>query len=474
MVIEVLHPWFGRGRVLTRQHGGYRLQVLFEDQKTRWVTIDEVQPVHRAQPDRSLQQVPNTPDSVRHANQHDGMSQAAATPIVHHHGDLPATDPYFPARAMVEAFRMGIVPYDRVADFTFGRDKELAEVSHWLGRQRRSSLVLLGDYGTGKTHLIESILGRGLEAGYVVARAEIDPSERPFHKPKRVYARLVETLRWRDDAGQIRRFDDLVRTAAQTGAWQEHTFFKHVTPENDGAALWDWLEARATVPRPWHSPSAMYWQTQASFPPLYDYSNAGNLYSYLLSAVSWAAKELLGRQGLLLVFDEAEAIDWSYTNYQTGMGHNFLRALLRCGANDESLLDPRTAANLEPTRQRIAKEVPFIYRVPTGLKLAFAFTSLDWNEIETWNGVARRIPELEQAAQISLESLQPDALHDVGFEIRRLYETAYPDRAVRGFDPSLVLREGDPSITRLFVKAAVEALDLLRHYPDRAPETLFR
>jgi hypothetical protein len=468
MDFEIEHPRFGHGRIEETMHGGYRLRVSFDDGLTRWVALDEVTTLYKTE-DRELGESQTlepvgeaAPEVATGARDH----ELTPTPV-------PMSADSFRARTMVEAFRMGIVPYDCVSDFTFGRDEELADISHWLERQRRGTLVLLGDYGTGKTHLIESILLRGLDAGYAVARAEIDPSERPFHKPKRVYSRVVETLRWRNREGGIQRFEALVRAAAREGAWGEHAYLRYASSQYaDGVALWNWLEARESIARPYASED---WFQEQAFPPLFDYANAGNIYSYLLTALGWAAKSVLGLRGLLLVFDEAEAIDWSYTRYQAGKGLNFLRALVRAAANDERLLRVKTSQDLEPTRQGMARDVPFIYKLPTGLKVAFAFTSLDWNEFETWNGQrGRLVPELANAATIQLEPLSHDVLNEVAREIQRVYETAYPSYSVPTLDPALIFSDHDSSVTRLFVKAVIEALDLLRHHPDRPPQLVLR
>ena len=86
------------------------------------------------------------------------------------------------AALTLEAMRLGVVPSAEVDTYTVGRDVELAMVDRDLEETAASGgavRAILGDYGTGKTHLLELIRSRALAAGFLVAEATLDPVETP-------------------------------------------------------------------------------------------------------------------------------------------------------------------------------------------------------------------------------------------------------------------------------------------------------
>ena len=166
---EVHHPQYGRGVVKLTLHKGFELLVAFEDGLTRWVRIDELTET--------------------------GITQITEPPVP----PLPVfSDERLRFRRMIEAFRLGIVPYDCVEEFTFGRDKETKEIMDWLNSHDEGTFLIVGEYGTGKTHLLHYALGNALQNGFAIAWVEMDPNEAPFHKPKRVYNHLIKNFKYRD------------------------------------------------------------------------------------------------------------------------------------------------------------------------------------------------------------------------------------------------------------------------------------
>ncbi len=67
---------------------------------------------------------------------------------------VPPNIERFKSRRMVEAFRLGIVPYDCVSDFIFGRAEEIQILTDWLDQPDSNAMLTVGEYGTGKTHLL--------------------------------------------------------------------------------------------------------------------------------------------------------------------------------------------------------------------------------------------------------------------------------------------------------------------------------
>ena len=418
----VNHPKYGRGVVQESRYKGFELRVEFDDGVTRWVRLDEITESIMPPP------VPSSPQPIPPP-----MSQS------------------FESRRMIEAFRCGIVPHDCVQDFTFGRDREIQQLMEWLRDPDKSTLLLVGEYGTGKTHLLDYTYWYALHENFAVARVEMDPNEVPFHKPKRVYARLVQTFRFRSIIdGQFKGFRDFLKETLALGAFEDHEYFCHLIGRTSDENLWDWIEAREAGGKPWG-----YWE----LPSMYDYSTAANIYCYLLSALGWAARNILGLSGLLLIFDEAEALDMSYY-YQFEKGLNFLKALTRTASDDAQLLEPpyKSYAGLDYCGRR-GQHIPFLYRQPSGLKLLFAFTQAGDEIISAFTQAGVEI----ERARIDLQPLSDAALKEVFENICLLYDSAYDfleeDLTIDRIFKRVTAQGGR---TRLFVKVVVEALDLAR------------
>ena len=415
--MAVHHPVFGEGEIVDSRYGGLETHVAFLDGIDRWVRTSYLTGIGA---DAGV--APRRP-----ARNADGRKD-------------------FDARRMIEAFRLGIVPHELVDTFTFGRGREIKAIGDWFA-SRDPALLLLGEYGVGKTHLLQHACGKALRDGFAVTSVQVDADEAPFHNPKRVYRQIVRNLRF-GEPGDPKGFRDLVTAALHKGELTEHRYFR-LLRSRDGSVtsredIWEWIEARESAPRPW------YWGS--GLPGLYDYTTAGNQYCYLISALGWAAVKALGLKGLLIVFDEAEAVDSYWYAYQLERGDSFLRALVLTASNRRNLLGYPWESGLTHCQVGSAAYTPFLYRVPSGIKLLFAFTP---------TAGLYRIRELRTVERLELEALDRRSLRRVFDGVRRLYKTAYPS-AAGGSQVTLaeVMEHADG--TRLFVKASVEALDLAR------------
>ena len=408
---------------------------------------------------------------------------------------------------MIEAFRLGIVPHDCVSDFIFGRTAEIGHFTNWLHSPDSSSLVVAGEYGSGKTHLLHYIYGCAQQEGFAVALVEMDPNESPFHRPKQVYRRFVQNLQFCEtETGypKILGFREFIQEAVARGALEDHTYFKCLIDRSVDETLWEWIEARDVSLRP----PSVYQQTKLNIgqgnintdernlkrmeemlkevqrfvdgrgarslglmppegspnlPGLYPYYKAANIYCYLLSALGWAAKAVLGLKGLLLIFDEAETVD-SYDNlYQADKSQNFLRALVRTADSDDRLLTSPTKTDLDYCQVGIGRSIPFLYKQPSGLKLLFAFTPIDTQKSGSLSTVSS---ELEASFRIDLEPLAEASQKTLFEHVYVHYKSVYDD-----FKAGLPANTLDaifrrliriPGPVRMFVKATVETLDLIR------------
>lgn len=423
---ETLHSRYGAGRVVGERHGGFEKRILFRNGLERWIRLDDLKDVDR----RRLESLV-TPKFQR----------------------IP--DEELSARQLIEAFRLGIVPDRHVEDFTFGRKREMEKLRKWLDMPSRSSLRVVGEYGAGKSHILAYARRRALRDGFAVASVDMDPNENPFHKPKRVYGRLVRSFRYISrDGNRERGFRDFLKEALDAGFLDDHRYFSRlIQPDDD---LWTWIEAREAAPRPVPNFDARY----GRYLSLFDFSNAGNIYCYLISALGWAAREALGLKGLLLLFDEAETVGARGHTYQVQRGRHFITALIRMAANNRRLVKHPGITGLPYSHH--ASDIPFLYRTPCGVKLLFAFTP----EAEWY-----RISELRRVPLMELESLSVRALREVFEEICKFYRKAY-DLAgdFKPGGPFARLRSIGRNHTRTFVKGSVEALDLARFPPGKPLE----
>ncbi len=423
----VSHSKYGCGVVKQSRYKDFELLVQFKDGLSRWIRFDE------------LEQTLPTPQIV-------SLTTSLPTPPINE---------AFKSRRMIEAFRLGIVPYDCVEDFTFGRQEESKELMNWLNSPEENVLLLVGEYGTGKTHFHHHIYWRALQEGFAVAYVAMDPNEVPFHKPKRVYSHLVQTFRYYSKENKLNKgFRDFLEEAFIKGVFKDHVYFKYLIDKDNDETLWDWIEALESIIRPYALNNLNY----IKLPGLYDYSNTVNIYCYLLSALGWAAKEVLGYKGLLLIFDEAETIDMSFYSIQFIRARDFLKALILTAQNDELLFSNscivRSKKNIECCRRGEGRKIPFIYKYPSGLKLLFTFTPIN---------IISQLDELRTTKKIDLQSLTADDLKKVLEHVCLRYKNAYGN-LIDNFIFENIFQDvmKHDKNTRLFVKSAVEALDLIR------------
>jgi len=484
----VQHPRYGRGIIKDRRHRGQELYVAFDDGHRRWVSATQVQqPTRRpersstvptglqsrtvAGPARRLSPV-EPPASAKRAQYEEypqavvpAGSEVAVASSAHALDDALPAPTAFESRRIVEAFRMGIVPDDCIASMTVGRDRELDGLLCWLAGGSGSALVV-GEYGSGKSHLLRYLYLRAMQSGYAVALVRLEPNETPLYKPKRVYRDVVLSLEYRSPgADQPRGFRQLVRDALSSGGLGDHRYLRVL---QDGYAMeptysdlvWEWLEARQNDSRPvdWVSDMAGCRYNRFSYvPPIYDHTTASNIICYLLSGLSWASR-CLGLRGLLLLFDEAESMSMSASAMQIGRAHNFLTGLVRVTDDDERLLDHPVQSGLTYSGMGIGQEIPFLYRRGCGLRAVFGLTPSP--ELET-------VPALSSAYQVNLQPLSQEALETLYGWIQARYGSAYglqyTDADRKALLELTLLLQDVVGHTRSFTKASIEILDLLRH-----------
>ncbi len=107
----------------------------------------------------------------------------------------------------LEAMRLGVVPDDDLAGYTVGRSAEMALVDVDLEDTPTSGALraFLGEYGTGKTHLLELIRQRAVARNFITARVVLNPDETAPSHPRRVYRELLRSLEYPDQPSRTGR-----------------------------------------------------------------------------------------------------------------------------------------------------------------------------------------------------------------------------------------------------------------------------
>lgn len=427
----VIHPEYGKGEVIDVRRNGFEFQVNFGN-RHRIVRCDEIEednPISEAIPSRKPSKTPS---------------------------------PNFKFRQMIEAFRMGIVPEKYVKDFTFGRDAEINSIEQWLNTFKESSKLLIGAYGTGKTHLLNYTHYQAIIEGYAVAYVAMDDTETPFSNPKRVYSQLVQNLEFcsPNDSPlnfQPKHFQDLIEMALAKNKdeLKDHSYFKCLR-EHKEEAIWDWIKGREKMPRPYRYDGKKY-----DVPGMYDNTKSANIYCYLLSGLGYAAKTI-GLKGLLLIFDEAESIS-SSRSIREQRSYNFLKSLLATARGKSELLNVPKDSGYDYSGH---SSVPFLYKQPSGLKVLIAFTSEDDFEDQD---------EINQVSRLYLESLDHNAINQAFYKLTDLYGKAYNiDSQSLPLDDIHEIVEWQDQPTRILIKSYIEALDIMRFNPDSDPWELLQ
>lgn len=364
------------------------------------------------------------------------------------------------ARRMVEAFRLGIVPHQDVEFFTFGREKPIAVLDRALAdlaRGQGGAFMVEGEYGAGKTHLLEYVHHRALASGMAASLVQFDPAEVSPHRPKRVYREVAHNLRYIKDATE-HGFRDLLRKATDLDM-RDHVFLGPVLAklrkidagQQQAEVFWQWVEGESTKEYATERKSPFRVKGGQRIPALYDFSTAADLYCNILSGMSWMAREL-GMRGLVLLVDEAETVTHLWDIMYLAKSVNFMDGLVRTAQNDPDL----KRINDRMVHNRV-RPVPYIYRQPA-LLLVFATTPspYDYAYIKLANRIRHRL---------ELEPLEDRALCDAFSTMVMIYRRAYPSFEMSDLDQKKLLREASRRNiegVRAFIRFSIEALDVTR------------
>jgi hypothetical protein len=414
-------------------------------------------------------------------------------------------------RAMVEALRMGVVPAGQTHRYTVGRDLAIRQVRSDLARASTTGAVraFIGDYGSGKTHLLAFIEDEARSRGYVTTRVMLNPSDAAPSNPQRVFRGLMRSLTLPDESGHSHGLEALLERALQnpqalaafgagslkntarpaeylidgrhlylTPALQyAQAIWKKMQKDGESAGLesaWEtlveWLggasEDSSSVVQ--QEVTAAVGRAHGRLYSLRDYRPWARIYGYLLSGIA-ALAQACGYAGLCVLLDEAEfysVLDASNRRYAETLMRAFSYAAA-AGVTPEDL--PFGKDDLSEGGAGVLQQTPARYGTGAGLYTVFMMTP----DADGLAVLERAVPV---ALHSRLEPLHAEHLMELATRVCALYRTAYPDGAWKdGFDIALsrvvavLLQKQRVETPRQAMKFIVEMLDIQRHHPDRLP-----
>lgn len=343
----------------------------------------------------------------------------------------------------LEALRLGVVPSRGTADYTVGRAAEL-EALRALLRQGHGCRFLWGDYGSGKTHLLEAFEQQALEAGHAVARLTLDPREQALHHPRRLYQQIARGLRvpGRPVSGLAGLFDGLSTSpehkaphGRQASRFFSPVLFVESHGDEDLAESFqsyargedvEMEELNAVLAR-------LRWGGERLL-TLSDYRTYGRMYAHLIGTLAvWA--EDAGHRGLVLLFDEVErveALSPAERHYAQEVLQHFAALALPA---EQLAFDPEA---LYKGGQPVHRALPLRFRPEQPLCAVFAVTPLE--ETDAW---VRRISTAADL-HLRLSTLHQSLHSELVLRLVRLYARAYPGFAPgAGLEARLLARLGE-------------------------------
>ena len=481
---RVLHPEYGSGSVVKKRISG-RALVRFDSETRLPVTVrrsDLIEEVTSAAESVGVDEnVANESDvgSMKRATKKTTKKRATKKTTRRRNARRP--DDSAPSSAangtsvpiekadafqILEALRLGVVPHDGVEAFTIGRDVEIASIDTAL-RSGRGCRVMWGDYGTGKTHLLELAEQKARREGYATAAVTLDPNENALQHPLRLYRRIAETIQLPDRAtgGLDAIFERLVDSPAHNFGYAEdgsrffspYLWMRQFGDEEMVGWFRDYVHGdNIDVPPLRAMLSSTGWRGPGPL-KMSDYRTYGRMYVHLIGTLSCWAQDA-GAKGLVLAFDEVERIDAADStarHYALEVLKHYVSVTMR---SDDLCFDPEE--ELYRGGHSVHRDLPLEFRDDQPLVIFFALTPL--TEIRSQ---FRELTE-STAYDIEIRPLSPNDLPELIRRIGRLYQIVYPHFDVDTCQATLhdecraVVDEG--AGFRAAVRTAVDLFDRIR------------
>jgi hypothetical protein len=316
--------------------------------------------------------------------------------------------------------------------------------------------------------MLDYVFQLAYDSGFLVSKVEMDPFEISSFKPKRIYRAIATSLRFKDHRGQRGNFEDLLRDLTGTRIPSDHEYLSPaldlIRSKSVHGPFWSWIKGE---------PCTSHFLRMfglAGLPSLMDYFPNSDNYCYILTALGHLATSL-GYKGFVILVDEAETTFHHWFKYYRSRYRehrfDFFRGLVAASRNDPDDLrinGARVHSKKHPT--------PYVYRLPTNLLLVMAFTPLSTKFYR------EMLQEIGPDRRIVLRALDHGDLKRVFDMLLSVYQDAYDVRLPNGdmrkelFETVKTGMYERAENLRFFIRSLVEALDLLRFYPDVPPEQL--
>ncbi len=488
----VFHEQYGNGRVLRLLGSGDYFVNFFRDDVNQYCHYDVLR---YFKSNGSLVPAAAPPARFsRHAlqNWRDGEAPGAAVLPLGQEGQNVAL-------RILEAMRTGVVG-ERVELYTIGRRAEMAQADFDLQHIDDGAVrVFLGDYGAGKTHMLECIEAKALNQNCLTARVALNSKDVSPSNPQRVYRALMLNLLYPDHSGKDglmplfkkARSKGLIPGWLKTGQFHSYLSpalyyfnryfekleslssrdeFSSELDQQEAAIrhMLDWLEGQEAKELTGSFNRALQQifpgrPTSCRFPALKDYRTFGHIYSYILSGIAALARQV-GYRGLVLLLDEAEMY-----NILSGREREFADRLfgfysaLALGSEQVHGGD-----RLPRGGHANHRSVPVVYN-PTqqayksGIYCAFAMT------VDDGGGLRSLLDLLSSDAFVELKPLSSQDYKRLCSIVIDLYRRAYPkfvcgDNAANAMGQVVykAIEKGAVSGSRQLLRCILELLDYSR------------
>jgi hypothetical protein len=349
------------------------------------------------------------------------------------------------ARQIIETLGQSGTPLSKgVSYYNVGNETLLNAIdSHYLGSYLADGgavfKLVVGDYGSGKSHFLYCVRDRAWERNFAVSKVDLSPKESPYDDQRRVYAAVASNIIWHelgslgeDERGLTRFFEGTLRRLAAPHGLDLEDAAAAELPEVHAL-----LQTLATTPidslsfqkavqgylnallrgQELRQESLGRWLHGEEVSPedsrdlraigVTEKINKNNAFKMLRSLCQ--AVRALGYTGLALLFDEGDR-------------------MLSVGGRSEKV----ATDNLREVIDRCREDLPgamFIYAVPPAFihDIVPKYPALQ-QRIQAPNYFSRSNPF---SPQINLERLDvPDAelLTQIGYRLLPIFETAYAFR----------------------------------------------
>jgi hypothetical protein len=410
----------------------------------------------------------------RHEFVQDGqmLAEAEAFFVPTYQPSPPMPQNQLEGRQLVESLRMGIAPAQHVPELTINLKVERESIIQGLNQAHQfggAVRAVVGEYGYGKSHIVELTVQEALARNFLVATTSLDLLELPPHRSFAVYREAMRHLRYPDTDERglmplLTKTADLPHTISQLKDLSPAELdplvvgmeaISSTVSSNQRKAWTNWLMGGRRI-RSMNKAKPR----GVKFPSIYKIGHNARQIAYLFTAISTLAR-LANYSGLCLLLDEAESYSL-LRSYQRPKASLFFQAVIYA-----ALRDQQKKLYEDQFPQHRWRDYPLAYDQGQSLFFLFTVTRSD-----------NRLPLHDWLADEDIFYLDPDAEpQEVGQFLQRVltyhaqafnYKPGERQSQVRrGAAEHLAtgVRSGRFSM-RNVVRLAVELFDLLYLYPS--------